>query len=60
MTDKLNWFDKIMSAVTFAEAGEHDTAREILNEGKESPNRTQECPHCGGSVDVEGMHPHKV
>ncbi|MCX5870508.1 MAG: hypothetical protein NTY00_07715 [Deltaproteobacteria bacterium] len=29
-------FDKNMMAVAFAEAGEHDTAREILKDGKKS------------------------
>jgi hypothetical protein len=28
----LNKFDKLMMAVTFAEAGEHDIAREIIND----------------------------
>jgi len=57
MNDKLNWFDKVMSAVTFAEAGEHDTAREILNEDTEE---TKECPHCGGSITVDNLHPNKA
>jgi hypothetical protein len=30
MEKKLSWFDKLMMAITFAEAGEHDTAREML------------------------------
>lgn len=29
---KQNSFDKHMSAITFAESGEHETARQILNE----------------------------
>lgn len=57
MNDKLNWFDKVMSAVTFAEAGEHDTAREILNDDTEE---TKECPHCGGSITVDNLHPNKA
>lgn len=33
---KPNQFDKQMSAVSFAEAGEHDTATQILNEAEPS------------------------
>lgn len=32
---KMNEFDTDMSAVTFAEAGEHDTARQIMEESEQ-------------------------
>jgi hypothetical protein len=34
---KSNWLDKIMMAITFAEAGEADTARDILNQKQQRP-----------------------
>jgi hypothetical protein len=30
MNGKLSWFDRVMMAVTFAEAGEQDSARSIV------------------------------
>jgi len=40
MKTQLSWFDKIMTAVTFAEANEHETAREFLvSSGSTSENR---------------------
>lgn len=30
-TKQPNWWDRIMAAITFAEAGEPETAREILD-----------------------------
>jgi len=31
-TNRISKWDRIMMAITFAEAGEHETAKEILNE----------------------------
>ena len=31
-------FEKMMMAITFAEAGEHETAREILKDSDRRPN----------------------
>jgi hypothetical protein len=36
-TLKSNRLDKIMMAITFAEAGEADTARDILNQKQQRP-----------------------
>jgi hypothetical protein len=35
--DILNFWDKTMMAITFAEAGEADTARDILNQKQQRP-----------------------
>ena len=45
-TEKINAWDRIMMAITFAEAGEAGTAREVLNKRpevriKESAKRPQ-------------------
>lgn len=44
---RISAWDRIMMAITFAEAGEHDTARELLSKKQkeqrpESRNRTSE------------------
>lgn len=62
MKGLLNRFDVLMSAVTFAEEGELDTAREILEEGADTrTNVTGACPHCGNDTAIDGMpSPHKA
>ena len=35
--DTLNFWDRTMMAMTFAEAGEADTARDILNQKQQRP-----------------------
>lgn len=36
---KLNKFDRLMAAVTFAEAGEHKTAIELMEKGQEKKQK---------------------
>lgn len=38
----LNTWDRLTAAITFAEAGEADTAREILNSSKQEQKRKTE------------------
>lgn len=62
MKKLLTRFDEIMSAVTFAEAGEFDTARQIMKEGDERVKRTSDrCPHCGEELGIDALpQPNKV
>ena len=40
-TEKLNAWDRIMMAITFAEAGEAETAREVLSKRPETRSRKE-------------------
>lgn len=46
MKKKLSWFDKLMAAVTFAEANEHDTAKEFLIPTGNKTATKKECKDC--------------
>jgi len=54
-------FSDVMAAVTFAEAGEHETAREILAESNDSDSRRklglllEKCQESGVDVDVHAV-----
>lgn len=37
----LNWWDKVMMAATFAEANEHETAKQILSKRPETRQRKE-------------------
>jgi len=37
MKEKLSWFDKMMAAVTFAEANEHSTGKEFVTTTQRKP-----------------------
>lgn len=62
MKGLLNRFDVLMSAVSFAEEGEFDTAREIIKEGADTMKSVSgTCPHCGNDTSIDGMpSPHKA
>lgn len=47
MKTKLTWLDRIMAAVTFAEANEHAAAGELLKGRGNTEKYRTECPECG-------------
>ncbi len=60
MKTKLSWFDRIMTAVTFAEANEHAKAKEVLGTtGRESEMETK-CTDCNAilTTDMHGVEAH--
>lgn len=57
MKTKLTWLDRIMAAVTFAEANEHASAGELLKGGAGTKKYRTECPECGCilGADLQGV-----
>jgi len=45
MKTKLSWFDRIMAAVTFAEANEHAKGKSFLNIPADGPEK-KNCREC--------------
>jgi hypothetical protein len=43
MKQKITWFDRIMAAVSFAEADEPATARGILTDIAHTPEKREKC-----------------
>jgi len=61
MKSILTRFDEIMSAVTFAEAGEFETARRIMKDSDRRAKTPEKCPHCGEDLDIDAtLHAHKA
>jgi hypothetical protein len=60
MNTKLSFFDKIMTAVTFAEAGEHAEAKRFLTDKNHRPARKGKCKKCETalSADLHGAEAH--
>jgi len=55
MKKQLNWFDRLMMAITFAEADETDSARRYVC--KTAPH----CPETGRAEEKEGTsRPHRL
>ena len=53
MKTKLTWIDRIMAAVTFAEANEHVKAKELLNGSERTTANRRECD-CLVAADLNG------
>ena len=60
MKTKITWIDRIMAAVTFAEANEHDVGREFLPLTGRKSERNEKCTECEGvlTADLHGAEVH--
>ena len=47
MKDKLSRFDRVIMAVTFAEANEHNAAKRFSTDRGQTPERKQHNKECG-------------
>jgi len=56
MKEKLSWFDRVMAAVTFAEANEHSVGKEFLTGAAPMPERQKHCKECDAILtsDLQG------
>ncbi len=52
----LSKFDRMMVAVTFAEEGEFETAREVMREGERSKKRTTDRPEMRKQQPLRKSH----
>ena len=60
MKTKITWFDRIMAAVTFAEANEQDTGKSLLTDSGRKTNRASKCKECNTvlTTDLHGAEVH--
>ena len=56
MKEKLSWFDRMMAAVTFAEANEHAKAKEFLTTTAKVAEKEGRCRECDAilTTDLHG------
>ena len=56
MKTKITWFDKLMAAVTFAEANEGHTGEKFLTGSGRKSERQQKCKECNTvlATDLHG------
>ena len=59
MKTKLTWFDRIMAAVTFAEANEHTKGKDFLTPGNKTTGENK-CKECDDMLtcDLNGVEAH--
>jgi len=53
---RITKFDRLMAAVTFAEAGEFSAAREFLHEGERSAERPAKRPEISRKQTIRKSH----
>jgi hypothetical protein len=60
MKTKITWFDRMMAAVTFAEANEQDTGEGFLNSSGRKSERKQKKAECNTvlGTDLHGAEVH--
>jgi hypothetical protein len=60
MKTKITWFDRIMAAVTFAEANEQDTGKSLLTDSGRKTNMAPKCKECNIvlTTDLHGAEVH--
>jgi hypothetical protein len=60
MKTKITWFDRIMAAVTFAEANEQAAGKTFLTDTRRRAERQQKCRECEDvlTTDLHGAEVH--
>jgi hypothetical protein len=60
MKTKITWFDRIMAAVTFAEANEQDAGKKFLTTSGRKTEREHKCKECDAVLasDLHGAEAH--
>jgi hypothetical protein len=53
MKTKLTWFDRIMAAVTFAEANENAKAKDFVLNIVREPDKQKKCKECDADFGSE-------
>ena len=53
MKTKLSWFDRIMTAVTFAEANEHAQGKSFLTTPDGKSEKRRKCKECDDILATE-------
>jgi len=53
MKTKLSWFDRIMAAVTFAEANEHAQGKSFLTTPDGKSEKRRKCKECDDILATE-------
>ena len=60
MNEKLSWLDRIMAAITFAEANESDVGKDFLTGTVSKTEKKHKCAECDDllTADLHGAEVH--